>query len=230
MAGGFDVEAATIQTMSLFKVLLLGLLIPASLTKFALAQNAEVGVTGLARAPALQAEPRELNVIGSTLAPEEIDRAVLNRLMQEIAHQPDRTASVLGLSRETLQDVFISISNARNFINDNEIANLRAMCGAWDNSSLEGDARIEEALEAYKKRRQLTLEFIQKFYRSVVADIESILIEPEQLSFGRYMDDRRRRMASAGNVYSSAIVENVRSGAESVNFHCRDNRPPTGAI
>lgn len=230
MAGGLDVEAATIQTMSLFKVLLLGLLIPASLTKFALAQNAEVGVTGLARAPALQAEPRELNVIGSTLAPEEIDRAVLNRLMQEIAHQPDRTASVLGLSRETLQDVFISISNARNFINDNEIANLRAMCGAWDNSSLEGDARIEEALEAYKKRRQLTLEFIQKFYRSVVADIESILIEPEQLSFGRYMDDRRRRMASAGNVYSSAIVENVRSGAESVNFHCRDNRPPTGAI
>ncbi len=216
--------------MSLFKVLLLGLLIPASLTKFAMAQNADVGVTGLARAPALQAEPRELNVIGSTLAPEEIDRAVLNRLMQEIAHQPDRTASVLGLSRETLQDVFISISNARNFINDNEMANLRAMCEAWDNSSLEGDARIEEALEAYKKRRQLTLNFIQKFYRLVVADIENILIEPEQLSFGRYMDDRRRRMASAGNVYSSVIVENVRSGAESINFHCRDNRPPAGAL
>jgi hypothetical protein len=216
--------------MSLFKVLLLGLLIPASLTKFAMAQNADVGVTGLARAPALQAEPRELNVIGSTLAPEEIDRAVLNRLMQEIAHQPDRTASVLGLSRETLQDVFISISNARNFINDNEMANLRAMCEAWDNSSLEGDARIEEALEAYKKRRQLTLDFIQKFYRLVVADIENILIEPEQLSFGRYMDDRRRRMASAGNVYSSVIVENVRSGAESINFHCRDNRPPAGAL
>ena len=168
-------------------------------------------------------------MIGSTLAPEEIDRAVLNRLMQEIAHQPDRAASVLGLRRETLQDVFISISNARNFINDNEMANLRAMCEAWDNSVLEGDARIEEALEAYKNRRQLTLDFIQKFYRLVVADIESILIEPEQLSFGRYMDDRRRRMASAGNVYSSVIVENVRSGAVSINFHCRDNRPPAGA-
>ena len=216
--------------MSLLKVLLLGLLIPANLTKFALAQHADVGVTGLTSAPALQAEPRELNVIGSTLAPEEIDRAVLNRLMQEIAHQPDRAASVLGLRRETLQDVFISISNARNFINDNEMANLRAMCEAWDNSLLEGDARIEEALEAYKNRRQLTLDFIQKFYRLVVADIESILIEPEQLSFGRYMDDRRRRMASAGNVYSSVIVENVRSGAESINFHCRDNRPPAGAL
>ena len=162
--------------MSLFKVLLLGLLIPANLTKFALAKNADVSVTGLTSAPALQAEPRELNVIGSTLAPEEIDRAVLNRLMQEIAHQPDRAASVLGLRRETLQEVFISISNARNFINDNEMANLREMCEAWDNSVLEGDARIEEALEAYKNRRQLTLDFIQKFYRLVVADIESILI------------------------------------------------------
>ena len=215
--------------MSLLKALLLGLLIPTSITKFALAQNADVGITGLALAPDLQAAPRELNVIGSTLAPEEVDRAVLNRLMQEIAHQPDRTASVLGFSRETLQDVFISISNARNFINDNEMANLRAMCGAWERSSLEGDARIEEALEVYKKRRQLTLSFIQKFYRLVVADIESILIEPEQLSFRRHMDDRRRRMASAGNVYSRAIFQNVRYGAELINLHYRDNRPPTGA-
>ncbi|MBU15537.1 MAG: hypothetical protein CMQ14_10700 [Gammaproteobacteria bacterium] len=215
--------------MSLFKVLLLGLLIPASLTKFALAQNTDVGITCLALTPDLQAEPRKLNVIGSTLAPEEIDRAVLNCLMQEIAHQPDRTASVLGFSRETLQDVFISISNARNFINDNEMANLRAMCGAWERSSLEGDARIEEALEVDKKRRQLTLSFIQKFYRLVVADIKSILIEPEQLSFRRHMDDRRRRMASAGNVYSRAIFQNVRYGAELINLHYRDNRPPTGA-
>lgn len=211
--------------MSLFRVSFLGLLIQASLASSSLAQDIDVGVSGLTRAPAAQAEPRDLNVIGSTLAPEEIDRAVLNRLMQEIAHQPDRTASVLGLSRETLQDVFISISNARNFINDNEMANLRAMCGAWDRSSLEGEARIEEALKAYKQRRQLTLNFIQKFYRLVIVDIESILTEPEQLKFGRYMDDRRRRMASAGNVYSSAVVENVRSGAESVRFHCRDNRP-----
>jgi len=215
--------------MSLFKVLLLGLLIPASLTNFALAQNTDVGITCLALTPDLQAKPRKLNVFGSTLAPEEIDRAVLNRLMQEIAHQPNRTASVLGFSSETLQDVFISISNARNFINDNEMANLRAMCGAWERSSLEGDARIEEALEVYKKRRQLTLSFIQKFYRLVVADIESILIEPEQLSFRRHMDDRRRRMASAGNVYSRAIFQNVRYGVELINLHYRDNRPPTGA-
>jgi hypothetical protein len=215
--------------MSLFKLVLFGLLIQVSLSKLAFAQDTNVGVIGLARAPALHAKPRELNVIGSTLAPEEIDRAVLNRLMQEIAHQPDRTASILGLSRGKLQDVLISISNARNFINDNEMANLRAMCAAWDGSALEGDARIAEALDAYKQRRQLTLNFIQKFYRSVVMDIESILTEPEQLSFERYMDDRRRRMANAGNVYSSAIVENVRSGAESINFHCRDNRPPSGA-
>jgi hypothetical protein len=94
---------------------------------------------------------------------------------------------------------------------------------------LEGDARIEEALEVYKKRRQLTLSFIQKFYRLVVADIESILIEPEQLSFRRHMDDRRRRMASAGNVYSRAIFQNVRYGVELINLHYRDNRPPTGA-
>jgi hypothetical protein len=96
--------------MSLFKVLLLGLLIPANLTKFALAQHADVGVTGLHKRASLASRTKKLNVIGSTLAPEEIDRAVLNRLMQEIAHQPDRAASVLGLRRETLQDVFISIS------------------------------------------------------------------------------------------------------------------------
>lgn len=211
--------------MSLCRRFSLGLLIQASLSSLSFAQDVNVGASGLTNIPALQAEPRELNVIGSTLAPEAIDRAVLNRLMQEIAHQPDRTASILGLSRDTLQDVFISISNARNFINDNEMANLRAMCEAWDRSSLEGEARIEEALEAYKQRRQLTLNFIQKFYRLVIVDIESILTEPEQLKFGRYMDDRRRRMASAGSVYSSAVVENVRSGAESVRFHCRNNRP-----
>ena len=192
------------------------------------AQDLEIDPQGLPRSIQAQEEPRELNVIASTLAPEEIDRAVLNRLMQEIAHQPERTASILGLSRETLQDVFISLSNAKNFINNNEMANLRAMCQAWESSALEGDARIEEALDAYKRRRQFTLDFIQKFYRLVLADIESILSEPEQLKFNRYMDDRRRRMASAGNVYTSAIVENVRSGAESVSFHCRDNRIPTG--
>ena len=214
--------------MTSFKVLISALLLAACCAAPTLAQERVVGADGLSSQLNPEAEPRELNVIGSTLAPEEIDRAVLNRLMQEIAHEPERTASVLGLSRDKLQDVFVSLSNAKNFINNNEMANLRAMCQAWDNSTLDGDARIEEALDAYKRRRQFTLDFIQKFYRLVLVDIDSILSEPERIRFSRYMDDRRRRMANAGNVYASAVVENVRSGTESINFHCRDNRTLPG--
>ena len=39
------------------------------------------------------------------LEPEEIDRAVLNRLMQEIASAPQRTASITGLEAETLEKI-----------------------------------------------------------------------------------------------------------------------------
>ncbi|MGB1668136.1 MAG: hypothetical protein ACPHDP_10750, partial [Pseudohongiellaceae bacterium] len=48
----------------------------------------------------------------SGLEAEEIDRAVLNRLMQEIASAPQRTASLTGLEAETLEKIFISLSNA----------------------------------------------------------------------------------------------------------------------
>ncbi|MCG8414720.1 MAG: hypothetical protein MI746_10930, partial [Pseudomonadales bacterium] len=109
---------------------------------------------------------------------------------------------------------------ARNFINNNEMANIRAMCSAWNQSDLQGDARIQEALDAFKARRQFTLNFIQRFYRIVLMDIEASLDEQSRLLFDLYMNDRRRRMAQAGAAYSAAVVENVRSGAESVEFHC----------
>ncbi len=166
------------------------------------------------------ATPQELNVISSTLAPEEIDRAVLDRLAQEIARDAARVAEELSASEEEIHNVSITLSNARNFINNNEMANIRAMCNAWNQSTRQGDARIQEALDAFKARRQFTLDFIQRFYRIVLMDVEASLGEQSRVRFNAYMDDRRRRMAQAGAAYSAAVVENVRSGAESVEFHC----------
>ena len=45
----------------------------------------------------------EISNSRSGLEPEEIDRAVLNRLMQEIVSAPQRTASITGLEAETLE-------------------------------------------------------------------------------------------------------------------------------
>lgn len=165
--------------------------------------------------------PREPRVLAPTLAPEELDRAVLNRLMQEIAHSPDRTAEILSLDDDELQNTYIYLSNARSFINNNESANLRAMCLAWNASTATGDARIAEALDAYKRRRQFTLDFIARYYRVVIADIESALDELSQRQFQRYMEDRRGRMANSGATSFGAVVENISSGRETVQSHCQ---------
>ncbi len=186
-------------------------------------------VNGIDPAPALDAlrqDPgRDLTVLAPTLPPEEIDRAVLNRLMQEIATDPDATRVQLGVSREQLDDIFITISNARSFINGNDMAAIRAMCRRWNSSSLQGDARIEQALDAYKRRASFTSRFIARYYQMVLFDIESNLSAAAKNDFRRYMDDRRRRMANAGNITFGAVVENVTSGAESVQFHCRRETP-----
>jgi len=52
--------------------------------------------------------PREPRVLAPTLAPEELNRAVLNRLMQEIVHSPERTAEILSMNEEELQNTTIS--------------------------------------------------------------------------------------------------------------------------
>ena len=167
---------------------------------------------------------RELRVLAPTLAPEEIDRAVLNKLMQEIIDDPEITEDRFEVSAERIDDIFIIISNAKNFINNNEIANVRAMCKAWNNSELEDDERIQEAIDAYKARDQLTKTFIAKYYRLVLFDIESLLHPSEQLKFNGYMDDRRQRMVLSGTRSWGAVVENVKSGRDAVSFHCRRNR------
>ena len=166
--------------------------------------------------------PRELKVIAPTLAQQELDRAVLNRLMQEIASSPELTQRRLGVNENQLQNIFITLSNARGSINDSEMANIRAMCRAWDRSELTGDDRIKEALGAYSRRQQLTLNFIEKYYGVVRSDIDSFLAEESQLLFAAYMDDRRRRMANAGATSSGAIVQNLGSGTDTVRFHCHD--------
>lgn len=165
---------------------------------------------------------RSVTVIAATIAPEEIDRAVLNRLMQEIARSPEVAKRRLGIDSDELQDIFITISNARGFINGSEMSNVRAMCRAWNSSTLSGDARIGEALDAYKYREQLTRNFIAKYYAVVIADIESFLSEPAKVSFHAYMDDRRRRMANAGAASWGSIVQNISNGSDTVKFHCRD--------
>ena len=168
-------------------------------------------------------EQRELTVLAPTLAVEEIDRAVLNKLMQEIANDPVTTKNRLGVSEEIVEDIFVTISNAKGFINDNEHANVQAMCNAWDHSTKKGDDRISEALDAYKNRDQFTKTFVAKYYRLVLFDIESLLPISAKVKLDVYMDDRRRRMATSGTRSWGSVVENVKSGREVVNFHCRRN-------
>jgi hypothetical protein len=97
------------------------------------------------------------------------------------------------------------------------------MCDAWNNSDETGDARIELALDAYKQRDQFTKSFIAKYYGIVLIDIESALDKQQTITFDLYMQDRRRRMATSGTASWGAVVENVTSGRETVNFHCRRN-------
>ena len=170
-----------------------------------------------------QEQPRELNVLAPTIAVEEIDRAVVNKLMQEISNDPETTKTRLAASDAQLEDIFIIISNARSFINNSEMANVRAMCNAWNRSELEDDSRIEEALNAYKRREQFTKDFIAKYYQIVLMDIEAVLQGPSLVRFSSYMEDRRRRMASSGAITWGAVVANVTSGREAVHFHCRRN-------
>lgn len=174
-----------------------------------------------ATAEARNQAPKDLTVLSDTISEEEIDRAVLNRLLQEIASNPATTKSRLGIDDSRLQEIFITISNARSFINGSEMANIRAMCNSWESSTFSGNARISEALAAYKSREQLTKNFIAKYYYIVLFDIESLLDESARYSFNNYMDDRRRRMANAGTPSQSLIVQNITTGAASIDFLCR---------
>ena len=171
-----------------------------------------------------QGELRELRVLAPTLAAEEIDRAVLNKLMQEIIDDPQTAENRLGISAEKIEDIFVTISNAKSFINNNEMANVRAMCNAWNSSNFRDDKRTQEAIDAYKTRDQFTKNFIAKYYRLVLFDIESLLHPSEQEKFNAYMNDRRRRMATSGARSWGSVVENIKSGRDAVNFHCRVNR------
>jgi len=156
-------------------------------------------------------KPRDLTVLVETLAAEEIDRAVLNRLMQEISSEPENTQARIGLNADQLQEIFITISNARGFINGSELQNVQAM----------GEERIVEALAAYKAREQLTKRFIAKYYRVVLHDIESLLDETSLSRFNAYMTDRRRRLANAGIRSGGAPVQNISAGTDTIAFHCR---------
>jgi hypothetical protein len=162
------------------------------------------------------------------LEPEEIDRAVLNRLMQEIASAPRRTASITGLKEETLRKILISLSNARNFINVDEMRNVKAMCDTWNYSEFQGSARIREALEAHAERRQHTLTFVEGFYRNVLTEIESLLSAAEKPRFAHYMDDRRRRMADAGISSRNMNPDDLAGGVDAIHFYCRKSRPDKG--
>jgi len=168
----------------------------------------------------------ELTVLAPTAAPEQLDRIVLNRLLQDITRDPTGTAELLGLDENLLDEIQISLANAASFINDDDMANIRAMCRAWDDNAerdLSENQRIELALRAYRERRQFTRDFISRFYGLVILEIESLLQSTELLRFRNYMNDRRRRLANAGNVVSGDVVENVSSGTETVRFHCRTN-------
>ena len=166
-------------------------------------------------------KPRELTVLTQTLSAEQLDRAVLNRLMQEISTEPANTKTRIGINDSQLQELFVTISNARGFINGSEIANVRAMCAAWDESAASGDARITQALASYKAREQLTQTFIAKYYGAVLFEVEAFLDEKSLTLFHTYMNDRRRRLANAGMTSWGSPVQNIRAGTGTIDFHCR---------
>jgi hypothetical protein len=166
-------------------------------------------------------QPRDLTVLTQTLSAEQLDRAVLNRLMQELHSDPESSKARLALSDNQLEGVFITLSNARGFINGSEMANVHAMCSAWEESTAEGDERIAEAIAAYSAREQRTQSFIAKYYGIVLLEIESLLSEQSLPLFRAYMDDRRRRLANAGMTSWGSPVQNISAGADSIKFHCR---------
>ena len=166
-------------------------------------------------------KPRELTVLTQTLSAEQLDRAVLNRLMQEISTEPANTKTRIGINDSQLQELFVTISNARGLINGSEIANVRAMCAAWDESAASGDARITQALASYKAREQLTQTFIAKYYGAVLFEVEAFLDEKSLTLFRTYMNDRRRRLANAGMTSWGSPVQNIRAGTGTIDFHCR---------
>ena len=161
-------------------------------------------------------------MLSETLSAEQLDRAVLNRLMQEISTQPASTKTRIGINDSQLQELFVIISNAHGFINGSEIANVRAMCAAWDESAASNNARITEAIVAYKAREQLTQTFIAKYYGVVLFDVEAILDERSLPLFRAYMNDRRR-LANAGMTSWGSPVQNISAGTDTIKFHCRTN-------
>ena len=54
-------------------------------------------------------------------------------------------------------------------------------------------------------------------------DVEAVLEAPSLVRLTSYMEDRRRRMAASGAMTWGAVVENVTSGKEAVDFHCHRN-------
>ena len=133
----------------------------------------------------------------------------------------DTEADRLKLDTNRAKQEFVTISNARGFINGSEIANVRAMCAAWDESAASGDARITQALASYKAREQLTQTFIAKYYGAVLFEVEAFLDEKSLTLFRTYMNDRRRRLANAGMTSWGSPVQNIRAGTGTIDFHCR---------
>jgi hypothetical protein len=162
-----------------------------------------------------------LDVVTNNIAPEEIDRAVLNKLMEEIASRPAVAKRRLNVSDSQLQDIFIIISNARSFINGDEMAAVRSMCRAWQNSVLDGEEKVAVALNAYERRKQFTKNFIAKYYAVVLSDIEASLTKPAKISFTAYMLDRRKRMANVGVTSFGSMIQSIPNGNDSIDFLCR---------
>ncbi|MBL4890656.1 MAG: hypothetical protein JKX91_02290 [Rhizobiaceae bacterium] len=140
--------------------------------------------------------------------------------MQEINSTPANSKIRIGINDSQLKELFIIPSNARGFINGSEMANVRAMCTAWYESTTSGEARIVEAIAAYKAREQLTQTFITKYYSVVLFDIEALLNEKSLPLFRAYMNDRRRRLANAGMTSWGPPVQNIRAGTDTIDFHC----------
>ena len=103
--------------------------------------------------------------------------------------------SITGLEEETLRKILISLSNAKNFINIDEMRNVKAMCDSWDHSEFRGSARIKEALKARQREDNILWPLLRAFTETYSQIDRVCWSAAEKPRFANYMDDRRRRMS-----------------------------------
>jgi len=151
---------------------------------------------------------------------DDIKRAVLIRLMTDIQTNPQRVNAESGLNNAELDEIFVLLSNARHFVNDNVIANTRKMCASWKRSHLQDQARVEAAVEAYNASVKQNKLYINRHYRMVLLQIENYINETSWRSLNAYLNDRNTRLSRDRSLSASLELHISQENAESLHARC----------